>query len=96
MISSPSLTLRWPAKDPDAVLDYSVDWTDWLDGDTISTSAWTVPSGITQTSASTTTLITTIWLSGGSGGRTYEIKNRIVTAAGRTEERTIRLPVRTR
>lgn len=27
-------------KDPHAVLDYTVDWTRWLAGDTIATSAW--------------------------------------------------------
>jgi len=29
-------------KDPDAVLDYSVDWSKWLAGDQIQTSAWSV------------------------------------------------------
>ena len=29
-------------KDPDAVLDYSVDWSKWLAGDQIQTSAWLV------------------------------------------------------
>ena len=33
-------------KDPDAVLDYYLDWGPWLAGDTIVTSAWaaTAPS----------------------------------------------------
>ena len=29
-------------KDPDAVLDYSVDWSKWLAGDQIETSTWFV------------------------------------------------------
>ena len=29
-------------KDPDAVLDYSVDWSKWLTGMEIVTSAWSV------------------------------------------------------
>ena len=27
-------------KDPDAVLDYQADWSDWLGDDTISSSSW--------------------------------------------------------
>jgi hypothetical protein len=55
-------------KDPDAVLDYAIDWTDRLGSDTISTSTWTVPSGITKDSDNKTTAKTTIWLSGGTVG----------------------------
>jgi len=76
-------------KDPNAVLDYQVDWSDWLDEDTISSSAWTVPDGITKDSDTTTTTTTTIWLSGGTAGTEYTLVNRIVTAGGRTEDRTI-------
>ena len=75
-------------KDPDATLDYTVDWSDWLDpNDTISASAWSVPSGLTQVSASYTTTSATIWLSGGTAGSRYAVVNRISTAAGRTEDR---------
>lgn len=77
------------AKDPNAVLDYQINWAAWLGTDTISTSAWTVPSGITQTSASNTTTTATIWLSGGTAGAQYDLVNRIVTAGGRTDDRTI-------
>ncbi|MBK8246576.1 MAG: hypothetical protein IPK85_04130 [Gemmatimonadetes bacterium] len=31
-------------KDPDAVLDYSIAWDEWLDGDTIASATWTGPS----------------------------------------------------
>ena len=53
-------------KDPDEVLDYSIDWSTWLDSDTISSSSWTVESGITKDSDSNDTTSTTIWLSGGT------------------------------
>lgn len=76
-------------KDPDAVLDYTVDWGAWLDGDTIATSDWVVPDGITEDAATNTTTSATIWLSGGTEGAAYRIVNRIVTAAGRTDDRTI-------
>ena len=82
------MKLRWPNKDPDAVLDYQVDWTSWLDGDTIATSTWVVPAGITEDSSSNTTLVTTIWLSSGTVGDRYEVLNRITTDGGRTDDRT--------
>jgi len=81
-------------KDPDAVLDYPMNWADWLDGDTISTSTWTVPDGITKDSDSKTTSATTIWLSGGTAGLDYTLINHIVTAAGREDDRTIIIKVR--
>ena len=34
-------------KDPDAVLDYKIDWSAWLGDDTISQSAWSAEDGIT-------------------------------------------------
>ena len=87
------------AKDPDAVLDYQFNWAEWLTesgDDTISTSTMIVPDGITADSDTNTTNTGTIWLSGGTLGEDYEITNRIVTAGGRTEDRTITIKVRAR
>jgi hypothetical protein len=81
-------------KDPDAVLDYGFDWSDWLDGDTISTSSWTIaPATLTKKSDSLTTTTTTIWLSGGTVDVVYTVTNRIVTAGGRTEDRSFEIVV---
>lgn len=81
-------------KDPDEVLDYQVDWTSWLGSDTITTSTWAVPTGITRASHTNTTKTATVWLSGGTAGTSYELQNKIVTASGRTAERTIRILVK--
>lgn len=84
-------------KDPDAKLDYGFDWSDWLStGETISTSTWTVPTGMTQDSSSNTTTIATVWLSGGTVGITYRLINKIVTSQSRTEERSIDIVVENR
>ena len=81
-------------KDPQAVLDYGFDWSDWLDtGDTLSASTWTVPTGITKDSDSNTTTTTTIWLSGGTVGKTYKITNRITTVGGRGTDRSLYVKV---
>lgn len=82
-------------KDPDAKLDYSVDWTRWLgDSDTISSSNWSVPAGLYLAAQSTTTKIATVWLMSGTVGQAYQIKNTIQTALGRIDERTFTVVVR--
>lgn len=84
-------------KDPDSALDYKIDWSSWLGADTIATSAWTIsPSGLTKESDSRDDTSATIWVSGGEASRDYELTNRIVTANGRTVDRTIYVQVRHR
>ena len=75
-------------KDPAGVLDYTFDWADWLAvGDTIQTSTWSVPTGITQVTTALAGAKASIWLSGGTAGTTYRVTNHIVTTGGRTDER---------
>lgn len=93
-------------KDPNAVLDYAIDLangglnngastdTGWLQGDTISSVAWTVPSGIVKDSDSATSTVATIWLSGGTAGTDYLVTARIVTASGRTQDVSLLIKVR--
>ena len=75
-------------KDPDAVLDYTIDWALWLaSGETISTSVWTIPSGLTGSSQSISGTKTITWLSSGTAGNAYTVQNRITTSASRTDDR---------
>ena len=76
-------------KDANAILDYTVDWELWLGSDTISTSSWSADSGITVVTSTNSTTSATVWLSGGTAGEVYNITNRIVTAGGRTDDRTV-------
>lgn len=80
-------------KDPDAVLDYKIDWTDWLSGDTISASSWAAEAGITIDSDTNDTTSATVWLSGGTAGQVYEVTNHITTASGRADDRTLTFQV---
>lgn len=81
-------------KDPDAVLDYPFDWSDWLEtSDTIASYVITVASGLTLDSDSNTTTAVVPWLSGGTAGTTYTVACSITTADGRTDERTINISV---
>ncbi len=83
--------------DPQETLDYTCDWSTFLDdggspSDTISTSSWTITdagspaptlSGETNTSNSAT-----VFVQGCTLGEVYRLSNKIVTAQGRTAERT--------
>ncbi len=83
-------------KDPQAKLDYSVDWGSWLQpSETITASTWTVPDGITQATPapSFTTTEATIWLSGGTVGVYYAVVNHITTNQGREDDRTVHIHV---
>lgn len=86
------MPLTWPDKDPNEVLDYLVDWTARLNGDTITSSTWLVPVDITKDSDSFTDTTTTIWLSAGTIG-TLTLTNRVTTAGGRTMDQSITLTV---
>lgn len=88
------MALVWPNKDPDEVLDYQLDWSERLGVDTISTSTWIVPEGITKDSDSHADSATTIWLSGGTIGESYEFTNRIVTDGGRTMDQSVKIKIR--
>ena len=75
-------------KDPDAVLDYSVDWSKWLAGDQIQTSAWFVSDPALQLADdSNTTTRATVWLAGGVADQSYTVTNRTTTSDGRTDDR---------
>lgn len=84
-------------KDPDAVLDYVVNWATWLGADTISASTWEVPAGLTQPfSASNTTTAATVWLGGGTVSTTYEVVNHITTTSGRQNDATLHIYIKER
>lgn len=82
--------------DPDAELDYSVDWTAWLpDGDTIASSDWEIsPSGptISRKTVDVDGKIATCFVEGLVAGTKYRLTNRIVTTPGaRRNDRSILL-----
>jgi hypothetical protein len=77
-------------KHPSEILDYSLDYDDWLVGsETLSTVAVTVASGLTLTPsgkpapAISGTLVT-FWVGGGTHGQSYAIEITTTTSGGRT------------
>ena len=77
-------------KDPDAVLDYGIDWADWVTAaDSIITSSWTAPAGITVETDSLSGTVCIVWLSGGTAGVSYEVTCHIETDDGRQDDRSL-------
>ena len=90
-------------KDEDAVLTYSLDWTDWLPtGSTISANSFTVETitgdtdALTKVSQSNTTTVTTVKLSGGTAGKIYKVYNTITITDSLIERRYFRVKVQAR
>lgn len=76
-------------KDPDAELDYSVDWNEdgWLGADVILTSVWLVPSELTLQAESNTDTVATAILTGGIAGRDHVVTNRVTKTGGLGDDR---------
>lgn len=74
--------------DTTSLKDYSVNWSSRLEaGETLISSVWTVPAGITQAAGHPQTFtpagLATIWLTGGTLDTLYRLINHVVTSAGR-------------
>jgi hypothetical protein len=93
------MALSWPPKDPEEVLDYTIDWTDRLSDDTITVSEWAMSEDnedelLIEDSNLISGETTVIWLSAGTLGVTYSLTNHITTAAGREMDQTVRLKIK--
>lgn len=84
-------------KDPESVLDYTWDWSNWLtDDDSILTSVVIVPEGIAKDSTITDSTKVTVWLSGGTVSTLYTLDCKIITANGRIDSRQMIIYVKDR
>lgn len=84
--------------DPQAVLDYRVDWSAWLaDGESITSHSVSVDGSVTVDSSSVvggTDVV--VWVSGGTAGENATVTAHVVTDQGREDDRSFRLLVRQR
>jgi hypothetical protein len=81
-------------KDPEEILDYGMDWSEWLEEDAIQVSRWGPPTPITTPplvveSTKRDPDSTVVKLSGGKIGMLYQIENTVETAQGRTAQESI-------
>lgn len=70
-------------QDLDEIVTRTLDWSDDLNGSTISTSVWTVPTGLTKVTDTNDTTTASIRVSAQATG-TYTVLNTITTAAAET------------
>ena len=87
-------------KDPDAAVDYAIDWTPYLDGRTIVASSWSVApvetGGVEVGEASFDGARTAVRLSGGIVGHGYSLANHVTLSDGSGDDRSIVLRVEQR
>lgn len=103
------MSFRWPNKDKDEVLDYSVDWSRWLGAATISSVSWfvdndsgvktaftngSVVNGLQNVTATNTNTVATINLGLGTNNTEYKIYCRITDSTGSIAERTVKLRIK--
>jgi hypothetical protein len=88
-------------KDPDAVLDYSVDWgAEYLGDDQLASSSWSVtpeePGGVAVAASDFDPAVATVKAGGGVAGKIYRLVNDVVLQSGRIDSRSIVLRVERR
>lgn len=103
------MSFRWPNKDPDETLDYSVDWSRYLGSATITNVVWSVDdatgtkttiaggavvNGIQNVSQTISGKVTTINLGLGTNNTEYKFYCRVTDSTGTVTERTIKLRVK--
>mgnify|MGYP003395518213 CR=1 FL=1 len=76
------MTVGAEFKDPDSIVLRSIDWARYLvAGQTIASSQWIAPSGMTIVQdLGNSGAVTSARIGGGTVGETYAVTNRIVTA----------------
>ena len=88
-------------KDPDAALDYAVDWgAEYASGDSLVESEWDVSpieaGGVVVVESEIAGLETRVKAAGGVAGRMYRLRNQVLLASGLRDSRSIMLRVETR
>ncbi|WP_299753555.1 hypothetical protein [Devosia sp.] len=88
------MPLSWASKDPDELLDYSLNWSQALSGDTIVTSDWAISdSALVENHSTNTSTATVIWLEDGALNQSYTVTNTIETAGGRTYQQSVNIRI---
>lgn len=106
------MSFKWPAKGPDEVLDYSMDWSrlietsvtltdaDWfieyVGQPKVAFSPTTTVYGLTNNGDSVSGKVTTIYLSAGVLNRNYKLYCQVSDSLGRLTERSVTISIRNR
>jgi len=102
------MSLKWPDKDPDEQLDYSINWKPTLGTDTISSVIWKIydadsvlqtwsnsqiVNGLQLVSRTNTTTVATIYLGSGTAFTTYKIVCQVTASDQTVREQEVRIRV---
>jgi hypothetical protein len=103
------MSFKWPSKDKDETLDYSVDWSRFLNGATISSITWYVDdadgvataitagstvNGIQNVAQTISGGVATINLGLGTNNYDYKFTCRMTDSTGNVAERIVRLKIK--
>lgn len=103
------MSYKWPDKDKDEIIDYSIDWSRFLNDDTISAATWyindadgvktsvddaDIVNGLQFVTGTISGQVSTIRVSLGTNNIRYTITCRITTAEGLQYERSVYLRVK--
>jgi len=103
------MSYKWPDKDKDELLDYSIDWSRFLGSDVVSGVTWyiddaagtktevnntDVVDGLQFVQGTNTTTVATIRLSLGTNNKRYKITCKVTTLGGLQYERSVFLRVK--
>jgi hypothetical protein len=103
------MSFKWPSKDKDETLDYSIDWSRFLNGATISSVVWYVDdaagvatiitagstvNGIQNVSQTISNGVATINLGLGTNNYDYKFTCRMSDSTGNIAERVVRLKIK--
>lgn len=104
--------MRWPNKDPNEILDYSLDWSRFLrSGETVNSSLWFIVNtsgevvsfnigetvdNLLNVTNSNNSSITTIYLSGGISNTLYKLVCRAILNTGFVAERSVSIYIKER
>jgi hypothetical protein len=103
------MSYKWPDKDKDELLDYSIDWSRFLGSDVVSGVTWYIDDaagtktevnntdivdGLQFVQGTNTTTVATIRLSLGTNNKRYKITCKVTTLGGLQYERSVFLRVK--
>jgi hypothetical protein len=85
-------------KDPNAILDYTFDWTAWLGADNVASIDCAVTDTLTAAISASyfDSKRVTIWVQGGMVNEKVRVRCRIITVGGRTDDRSVFLKIKER
>lgn len=103
------MSYKWPSKDKDEILDFSIDWSRPLGTATVDEVTWycedasgvktlfpvsTTVNSLTNNRVTKTDTVATIYLEGGTNNTEYKLWCSITTSTGLVKERSVKIRIK--